>query len=267
MKYDFLIIGAGLSGIILAERIASQLNKTCLIIEKRNHIAGNAYDYFNEDGILVHKYGPHIFHTNMQKVSEYLSQFTDWIPYEHKVLGEIDGKNAPIPFNFNSLYKLFPTEYAKSLEQKLINTYGLGLKIPILKMLENDDKDIKSLADYIYKNVFLNYNLKQWGLRPEELDFSVSSRVPVFLSNDDRYFQDSFQFMPKKGYTAMANNMLENKNIKLMLNTDYKDVIEGLEFDKIIYTGPIDAYFDYKFGELPYRSLKFDFKTLEMEQY
>lgn len=267
MKFDFLIVGAGYSGCVLAERITSHSDKKVLIVDKRDHIAGNAYDYYNDNGILIHKYGPHLFHTKMLKVWEYLSQFTDWYPYYHRVLAVIEGKKVPIPFNFNSIYTLFPTKYAEKLELKLLEKYKYGTKIPILKLIETDDPDLKFLADYIYKYVFLGYNLKQWGFKPEELESSVSGRIPVFLSRDNRYFQDQYQSIPRAGYTAMFTKIISNKNIHLLLKTDYKDIIDSVKFDKLIFTGPIDEFFSYSHGELPYRSLKFDLKTLNQEYF
>jgi UDP-galactopyranose mutase len=262
MKFDYLIVGSGLSGAVLAERIANELNKKVLIIDKRNHIGGNVYDYYNEYGILVHKYGPHIFHTQMKKVWDYTSQFTDWNLYYHKVLAVVDGQKIPVPFNLNSLHKVFPANYAKKLEDLLISNYGFGIKVPILKLLETKNDDLKFLADYVYKNIFLGYNLKQWGLKPEELDYSVSSRVPIYISRDDRYFQDTYQGIPKEGYTKIIEKMLSNKNIKVLLNTDYKEVIGDIKFDKLIYTGHIDYYFDNMFGHLPYRTLEFKMETI-----
>jgi UDP-galactopyranose mutase len=262
MKFDYLIVGSGLSGAVLAERIANELNKKVLIIDKRNHIGGNVYDYYNEYGILVHKYGPHIFHTQMKKVWDYTSQFTDWNLYYHKVLAVVDGQKIPVPFNLNSLHKVFPANYAKKLEDLLISNYGFGIKVPILKLLETKNDDLKFLADYVYKNIFLGYNLKQWGLKPEELDYSVSSRVPIYISRDDRYFQDTYQGIPKEGYTKIIEKMLSNKNIKVLLNTDYKEVIGDIKFDKLIYTGHIDYYFDNMFGHLPYRTLEFKMATI-----
>jgi len=267
MIYDFLIVGAGFAGSVIAERIASQLNKRVLLIDKREHIAGNAFDHIDDHGILVHKYGPHIFHTNNQKVWDYLSGFTEWIQYEHKVLAVIGDKKVPVPFNINSLYMVFPEDIAKKLENVLLDKYGLGIKIPILKLRETDNSELKMLADFIYDYIYYGYNLKQWNLKPEELDFSVSSRVPVFVSHDNRYFQDTFQAMPKNGYTEMFKKILNNKNIELRLRTDFKDIENEIKFDRLIYTGPIDEYFSYIFGNLSYRSLTFDFKTLEQEWF
>ena len=265
MKYDFLIVGAGYSGCVLAERIASQLNKKVLLIDKRNNIGGNAFDEYNEDGILVHKYGPHLFHTKMKLVWDYLSKFTKWHPYSHKVVSVINSKNVPIPFNFTSIEMCFPKTKAEKLISTLLLNYEEGTKIPILKLLETENKDLKYLADFIYENVFLGYNLKQWGVRPEELDRTVSGRVPVLLSRDDRYFHDKYQAVPKFGYTKMFENMIKNENITLSLNCDFRDVAGKVTFNKLIYTGPIDEFYDYTFGKLPYRSLNFDFKTYKQE--
>jgi len=267
MWFDFLIIGAGLAGSVLAERIATQLDKKVLIVDKRNHIGGNAYDFYDKNGILVHKYGPHIFHTNSKKVVDYLSQFTEWRPYFHRVLAVVEGKKVPIPFNLNSLYQLFPKRYAEKLEDKLIKTYGYGVKIPILKLKESASGELKYLADYIYKNIFYCYTIKQWGLKPEELDPSVTARVPVYISRDDRYFQDMYQIMPRYGYTKMFEKMLSHKNIKILLQTDYKEIIDIIKFKILIFTGSIDEFFDYKFGVLPYRSLKFIFNSLNIDYY
>jgi len=277
--FNYIVVGSGFAGSVLAERIASILKKKVLIIEKRNHIGGNCYDYCNGDGILVHKYGPHIFHTNLKHVWDYISQFTEWYPYQHRVLGFIDGKKVPIPFNLNSLYKLFPQRMANLLEKKLIKVVGYNVKIPILKLKEAEDKDLKFLAEFIYENVFLNYTIKQWGMKPEELEPEVTERVPIYISRDDRYFQDKYQGLPKDGYHKMFEKMVSNPNIKILLNTDFKEVIDidyeekkiyflGKEFKgKLIYTGEIDEFFNYEFGELPYRSLRFEFETLNIEYF
>ncbi|PJW16148.1 UDP-galactopyranose mutase [Geobacillus sp. WSUCF-018B] len=276
--FDYVIIGTGFAGSVLAERIATQLNKKVLMIEKRNHIGGNAYDSYDSQGILIHNYGPHIFHTKIKKVWDYLSNFTEWHLYHHKVLGVIDGQKVPIPFNLNSINQLFPKNLAERLEKKLIENFGYNKKVPILKLREVEDTDLKFLADYIYEKVFLGYTTKQWGVTPEELDPSVTGRVPVYISRDDRYFQDPYQGMPKEGYTKLFERMLDHENIKILLNTDYKEVLQfnfetgeaslfGQKFGgKIIYTGPIDYFFDYKFGQLPYRSLNFVFEQFNQEQ-
>lgn len=260
MKVDYLIVGAGYTGCVFAERLVSQLGKTVLIVDKRDHIAGNAYDYHDENGVLIHKYGPHIFHTNSKIVWDYLSNFTQWRPYEHHVLAEIEEKKVPVPFNLNSLYKVFSRKFAERLEKLLIENHGFETKIPILKLKQSTNKDLKFLADYIYKNVFYGYTVKQWDLTPEELDPSVTGRVPVFISRDDRYFQDKYQAMPKYGYTEMFQKILNHPGIKLLLNTDYKNIVSDISFNKLIYTGPIDTYFEYLHGNLPYRSLRFELK-------
>src|SRR5579862_1007927 len=267
VRVDWVVVGAGFSGCVLAERLASQLNKKVLLIDKRDHVGGNAFDYYNEHGVLVHKYGPHIFHTNAKRIFDYLSEFTDWRPYHHQVLGVIDGKKVPIPFNLNSLYALFPPNYAQRLETALIENFGFNVKVPILKLKEAASGDLKFLADYIYKNVFYGYTTKMWELTPEELAPSVTARVPVNISRDDRYFQDTYQAMPRLGYSEMFRRMLKHPNIAVLTNVDFKEVIEDLQYKKMVYTGPIDSYFDYLYGELPYRSLEFRFVTHDQERY
>ena len=275
--FDFIIVGAGFAGSVIAERIANILNKKVLIIEKRNHIGGNCFDYRTKEGIIVHKYGPHIFHTNYKEVFDYLSNFTDWRIYHHKVLAFIDGKKVPLPFNLNTLYEVFPKSLAERLENKLILKYKYGSKIPILELKKEDDEDLKFLSKYIYEKIFKNYTAKQWGLRPEELDPEVTARVPIYISRDNRYFTDKYQAIPEEGYTKIFERMLKHPNIKLMLNTDFKEVLHldlenkkiyfwGQEFKgKIIFTGMIDELFDFKFGQLPYRSLDFKFEILDMD--
>lgn len=265
--YDYIIVGAGFSGSVLAERIASQLDKKVLIVEKRNHIGGNAYDYFDDNGVLVHKYGPHIFHTNSKKVIDYLSHFTAWRPYFHKVLAVIEGKKVPVPFNLNSIYALFPPNFSARIEDELLRNFEYGQKIPILKLREQASDNLKWLADYIYENVFKGYTIKQWGMKPEELDSSVTARIPVVLSRDDRYFQDIYQLMPRDGYTELFKRILNNKNINILLQTRYQDVLEVIPTKNVVFTGPIDEYYEYCFGELPYRSLEFEFKSVNSEFY
>ena len=280
MEVSVVIVGAGFAGSIIAERVANELNQKVLLIEKRNHIGGNVYDHYDTNGVLVHKYGPHIFHTNQQHVWDYLSQFTDWILYQHKVLGEIDGKLVPIPFNLDSLKALFDSETASRLEKKLIEHFGKEVKVPILEMRKVNDPDLQKLADFIYEKIFLHYTKKQWGMTPEELNPAVTGRVPAHISEDDRYFQDEFQGMPKHGYTPIFEKMLSNPNIKIMLNTDYKDVLNidvntkevflfGKKFTgKIVFSGKIDELYNYKYGELPYRSLCFAHKYIpNVEKY
>jgi UDP-galactopyranose mutase len=277
--FNYIIIGSGLAGSIMSERIANILNKKVLIIEKRNHIGGNCYDYKDKNNIIVHKYGPHIFHTNEKEIFDYLSNFTDWQIYQHKVLALIDGKKVPIPFNFNTLYQIFPNFLVKKLENKLLNSYSYNTKIPILDLLKEDDKDLKFLANYIYDKVFKNYTAKQWGLTPEEINPEVTARVPIYINKDNRYFKDKYQAIPKEGYTKIFERMLNHPNIKIMLNTNFNEII-NIDFEnkkiyfmeqefkgKLIFTGMIDELFNFKYGYLPYRSLDLKFETMEKEYY
>jgi len=268
--YDYIIVGAGIAGCVMAERLSNSQNKKILIIEKRDHIGGNCYDYVNPDGIIIHKYGPHLFHTRHEDVWEYLSKFTEWHPYRHKVLGYIDGKLVPVPFNLDSLKELFPPKESALIEKKLIDAYGLESRIPVVRLKESTDADLNKIGRYVYERVFYNYTVKQWGMPPEMLDPQVISRVPIYISYNSAYFSDPHQAVPLKGYTHMFNAMLDNPLITVRLNTDYHDVLkydagkniirfEGTDFPgKLIFTGRIDEFFDYKQGELPYRSLHFD---------
>ena len=275
--FDYIIVGAGFAGSVMAERIATQLNKKVLIIEKRKHIAGNCYDRKDQNNILIHQYGPHLFHTNNKKVVDYLSQFTEWDIYNHKVLAVIDGKEVPIPFNINTLYDVFPDSLAKRLEEKLLQEYAYNTKIPILELKQSTDKDLQFLADFVYEKIFVHYTAKQWGMKPEEMDGAVTARVPVFVGRDDRYFNDTYQILPTEGYTRLFEKMLDHENIKLLFNTDFKEVMKidgneiylfGQKFEgTLIYTGQIDELFDYEFGELPYRSVEMKFETIDKEYY
>jgi UDP-galactopyranose mutase len=277
--FNYIIIGAGFSGSVIAERIANVLNQKVLIIEKRNHIGGNCYDYKDENNIIIHKYGPHLFHTDYKDVFDYLSNFTDWQLYQHRVLAFIDGKKVPIPFNLNTLYEVFPKTLAEKLETKLLNRYQYNTKVPILELLKEEDNDLKFLANYIYEKVFKNYTAKQWGKKPEDIDPQVTSRVPVYIGRDDRYFTDKYQAIPKDGYTKIFERMLNHPNIKIMLNTDFKELMNidyenkkiffmGHEFKgKLIFTGMIDELFNFKFGYLPYRSLELKFESIDQEYY
>ena len=267
MKVDWLIVGAGFTGLVLAERIASQLDEKVLVVERRNHIGGNAYDHYDENGIMVHRYGPHLFHTNSEKVWRYLSQFTEWHPYYHRVLALVDGKKVPVPFNLNSLYAVFTPGYASKLEELLLKHYGFGSKVPILKLRREASGELHFLAEYVYEKVFYGYNLKQWDLTPEELSPSVTGRVPIYISRDDRYFQDKYQAIPKHGYTQMLQRMANHPNIKVLLNTDYREIADEVKFDGMVYTGLIDEFFNYTYGELPYRSLQFEFSYHLVDAY
>lgn len=275
--FDVVIIGAGFAGAVLAERLASQQNKKVLLVDKRQHVGGNCYDCKDDNGIIIHKYGPHLFHSNLRHVWDYLSQFTEWDIYQHKVLACIDGKPVPIPFNLNTLYEVFPDSMARRMEEKLLDEYEYNSKVPILKLKQSTDKDLQFLADFVYEKIFLHYTMKQWGMKPEEIDGAVTARVPIFIGRDNRYFNDEYQGVPKKGYTDIFNNMLNHPNIKLMLNTSAKEILEltdgkiklmGMPFDgKVIYTGLLDDLFDYKFGELPYRSVDMHFESIPKKDY
>ena len=261
-----LIVGAGFSGATLAHLIAENLNEEVLIIDKKDHLAGNCYDYRDQNGIMIHKYGSHIFHTSSEKVWNFLKQFTDFNTYMHKVVGYLDGIETHIPFNFNTLYDVFPYTLAKRLEEKLLNNFKINSKVPILEFQKQDDEDLKFLANYVYEKIFLHYTTKQWGVSPTDVDGAVTARVPVYLSKDNRYFQDKYQGIPLEGYTKVVEKMLNHKNIKVKLNTNFKE-IDTRKFDKIFYTGPIDEYFNYEFGQLPYRSVNFKFETYDKEYY
>ena len=274
MGPDVIIVGAGYAGCVTA-RILAEAGKQVLILEKRNHIGGNAYDYLDENGVMRHEYGPHIFHTNSERAVEFLSQFTDWYPYEHRVLGYIEDKLVPIPFNLKSIELLFPPEKATHLKEVLINVYGMNTKVPILELRKNDDPQIQELAEYIFEHVFKYYTMKQWGYSAEEIDPAVTGRVPVLVSYDDRYFQDQYQMMPAEGFTRMFENMLDHENIMVQLETEAMNHLKiepenGKVLYKgsfceipVIYTGLVDQLLDYVNGDLPYRSLEFDVQTKE----
>lgn len=263
--YKNLIVGAGFSGATLANLLANAGEKV-LVIDKKDHIAGNCYDYRDKNGIIIHKYGSHIFHTNSEKVWNFLKQFTDFNTYMHKVVGYLDGIETHIPFNFNTLYDVFPFTLARKLEEKLLDKFEINSKVPILEFQKQDDDDLKFLANYVYEKIFLHYTTKQWGVTPQEVDGAVTARVPVYLSKDNRYFQDKYQGIPLEGYTKVVEKMLEHKNIKIKLKTDFKD-IDTSEFDRIFYTGSIDEYYNYEFGQLPYRSVNFKFETYDKPYY
>jgi len=264
MKYDYIIVGAGFAGSVMAERLASQLDKKVLIVEKRNHIAGNAYDEYDEHGILVHRYGPHIFHTNSKRVFNYLSQFTEWMTYEHKVLAKLNGVLYPIPINRITLNKLYNLDLQTEKEVEEFYKKVREKRYPIKN---SEDIIVNQVGKDLFEKFFKHYTKKQWDLEPSELSSSVCGRIPVRTNDDCRYFTDKFQFMPKDGYTKMFKRMLLHKNIEIVLNTDYKKIINDIKFDKLIYTGPIDYFFDYEFGRLPYRSIKFEYRNFDMEYF
>ena len=266
MAPDWIVVGAGFTGATFAERMATA-GRRVRVVERRAHIAGNAYDEINQSGILVHRYGPHIFHTNSDVVWRYLSGFTKWRAYEHRVLGLIHGKLVPIPFNLDSLAALFPAPAVMQIESALVSEYGFGKKVPILKLRESKRAEIRNFANYVYRNVFEGYTIKQWQLRPEELSPSVTARVPVSISRDDRYFQDIYQTMPLDGYTAMFKRMLNHPNIEVILESDWKYPRAQISDTQILFTGAIDEFFDYRFGPLAYRSLRFEERTLRKAQH
>jgi len=261
--FDYLIVGAGFAGSVIAERLASQENKKVLIIDKRDHIGGNAYDYYNKDGILIHKYGPHIFHTNSKEVFEYLGQFTPWRPYEHKVLASVDGQLVPIPINLNTINKL----YGLNLNSSEVEAFFEARAEKVSRVQTSEDVVVNKVGRELYEKFFRGYTRKMWDLDPSELDASVTARVPTRTNRDDRYFTDTYQAMPLYGYTYMFQQMLSQPNIKVMLNTDYKEIIDIIPHANLVFTGPIDEYFDYCYGKLPYRSLEFKFEMIDQEVF
>jgi UDP-galactopyranose mutase len=261
-----VVVGAGISGITVARLLAEKGEKV-LVVEQKEHIGGNCYDSYDENGICVHKYGTHIFHTDLENVWRFVSRFTDWYPYMHKVLGLVDGQLVPIPFNLNSIHKVFPESLASRLEEKLISRFGFSRKVPILELRNAGDPDLDFLADYIYRKVFLIYTMKQWGLKPEEVDPGVTARVPVYVSRDDRYFQNRWQGIPAEGYTPMLRKMLDHENIELRLGCSWKSIEDLHVSDRIFYTGSVDLLMDRKLGDLPYRSIRLDFKTYKKEYF
>jgi UDP-galactopyranose mutase len=261
--FDYLIVGAGFAGSVLAERLARGSNKKVLIVDKRPHIAGNAYDHYNDAGILVHKYGPHIFHTNSKEVFEYLSRFTAWRSYQHRVLAWVDGMHLPIPINLDTINKL----YGLNLTSFQVEEFFASVAEKRDEIKTSEDVVVSRVGRELYEKFFRNYTRKQWDLDPSELDASVTARVPTRTNRDDRYFTDSYQAMPKFGFTRMFENILDHPNIKIMLNTDYREIQRDIPYREMIYTGPVDEYFDYRFGKLPYRSLEFKHETHDQEVY
>lgn len=271
--YDVIIIGCGFAGATTARKLADDCNKKVLILEKRAHIAGNMYDAFNKQGIKVHMYGPHIFHTDIKHVFDYLGKFTEWRAYEHRVLGKIDGNLVPIPFNFKSVDMLFSGNEAVFIKNKLLECFPGKKKVLVFDLLNHENADVQKFGNYVYNKVFVNYTAKQWGVHHENIDKSVVSRVPVVLGYDDRYFDDGIQYMPKNGYVPLFQKMLDHKNITVELNCDahkrisFENKNNAIYFDgqevkcPIVYTGAIDELMDYRFGRLPYRSLNMMFEN------
>ncbi len=275
--YDTIIIGAGMAGSVAARVLAEEKQQKVLLIEQRSNIGGNCYDVPDNYGVMIHQYGPHIFHTMNEEVRKYLSRFTDWMDFGHEVVARVGDKLLPIPFNLNTLRMVYEEKKAKELEEKLIACYGMGSRVTILELRQNEDEDLRQVADFVYENVFLHYTMKQWGQTPEEISPEVTGRVPVLISYDNRYFQDKYQSMPDKGYTTMFSRMLDHDNIEVWLNVDAANVLsfsdgkvlfQGEEFQgKVIFTGPVDELFDCCYGRLPYRALRFDFEHMESDDF
>src|SRR3954465_4038923 len=256
-SFDYLIVGAGYAGSVLAERLARGSGKQVLLVDRRPHIAGNAYDHFDDAGILVHKYGPHIFHTNCKEVFDYLGRFTEWRQYQHKVLASVDGQLVPIPINLDTINKLYGLNLTSFQMEEFLASRAEKRE----QIRTSEDVVISKVGKELYEKFFRGYTRKQWGLDPSDLDAQVTARVPVRFSRDDRYFTDSYQAMPALGYTRMFENMLDHENIQIMLQADYRDVVEQVNFSNLIFTGPVDEYFDHRFGALPYRCLEFKHET------
>jgi len=262
-NYDYLIVGAGLAGITIAERLASQLNKSILIIDRRKHIGGNCYDYYDKAGILVHKYGTHLFHTKYKPVFDYLSNFTKWHKYEHQVKAYVDDQIYDMPINLNTINKFFKENFNTKECKKFLEGKRVKIKNP-----SNAEEQVLSLVGReLYNKFFKNYTKKQWEINPRDLDPSVTARIPLRFNEDARYFEDKYQFMPKSGFTEMFKKMLNNKNIDIKLNTSFKEIKDKVSYDKLLYSGCIDEFFNYKYEPLAYRSLKFRFKTFNKNFY
>ena len=263
-RYDYLVVGAGFAGSVIAERLASQHDAKVMVIDRRPHVGGNAFDKKDEAGVLIHQYGPHIFHTNSDEIVDYLSQFTNWRPYEHRVLAEVRGQRVPIPINRTTLNLLFDLDLKTEEEAA---AYLASRAEPVEEIRTSEDVVISAVGRELYELFFQGYTRKQWGIDPSELDKAVTARIPTRTNTDDRYFGDKHQIMPAEGYTAMFKRMLAHPNIDLRLGTDWRDVKDEIDAAHIVYTGPIDEYFDYRFGRLPYRSLRFEHKVLEEERH
>ncbi len=259
---DYLVVGAGFAGAVAAERLASAGRKV-LLVDKRNHVGGNAFDHYDDSGILVHRYGPHIFHTNSKQVFDYLSRFTQWRPYEHRVLASVAGKLVPIPINLDTVNGV----YGLSLTAEELPAFFARVAEPRPQLRSSEDVVVGKVGWDLYRKFFQGYTRKQWGLDPSELDASVIARIPTRTDRDDRYFTDRYQFMPLHGYTRMFERMLDQPRISVVLQTDYREIASWVGFREMIYTGPIDEFFDRCYGPLPYRSLEFAHVTLEQPQF
>lgn len=261
--YDYLIVGAGFAGAVMAERLATQLGKKVLIIDKRPHIGGNTYDYFDDAGILVHKYGPHIFHTNSREIFDYLGRFTAWRPYEHRVLASVDGRLVPLPINLDTINQLYGLNLSSAQVENFLGEQAEKKD----QVITSEDAVVSKVGRDLFNKFFKNYTKKQWDLYPAELDAAVAARIPTRYNRDDRYFTDTYQAMPLHGYTRMFEKMLSHPNIHIMVGADYKDIEKIVPFKEMIYTGPVDEYFDCCYGKLPYRSIEFAFSTMDTETF
>jgi UDP-galactopyranose mutase len=259
--FDWLVVGAGFAGSVLAERLASVRNERVLLIDKRPHVGGNAYDRFDAAGVLIHQYGPHIFHTNSKAVFDYLSRFTDWRLYQHRVLADVDGQQVPIPINLTTINKL----YGLSLTSAEMEGWLAARAEPVEQIRTAEDVVVATVGRELYEKFFRGYSRKQWGIDPSKLDKAVTARVPTRTNEDDRYFNDTYQFMPAAGYTRMFERMLNHPNIELMLDCDFAEIRQRIPHRRLIFTGPVDEFFDFRFGKLPYRSLTFRHVTLDKE--
>jgi UDP-galactopyranose mutase len=260
MTPDRVVVGAGFAGAVVAERLASQAGERVLVVDRRSHVGGNAYDEHDEAGILVHRYGPHIFHTNAPRVVAYLSQFTDWRPYEHRVLARVGGRLVPIPINLDTVNRLF----GLSLTEAELPAWFEARAEPCARVETSEHAVVSKVGRELYELLFRGYTRKQWGLDPAQLDASVTSRIPVRTNRDDRYFTDAFQAMPREGYTALFGRMLDHPNIRVVLDTDFRDLPPAYRSVPVVFTGPVDEFFGRRFGPLPYRSLEFRFETLDV---
>jgi len=261
--FDYLIVGAGYSGSVLAERLARGSGKQVLLVDRRPHIGGNAYDCYDDAGILIHKYGPHIFHTNSREVFDYLSRFTPWRQYQHKVLAHVDGQLVPIPINLDTINQL----YGLNLNSFQMEDFLASRAEKIESVRTSEDVVVSKVGRELYEKFFRGYTRKQWGLDPSELDAQVTARVPTRTNRDDRYFTDQYQAMPRNGFTRMFERMLDHPNISVMLNCDYRAVKDLIPYRELIFTGPVDEFFEYRFGKLPYRCLEFEHETLNQRQF
>jgi UDP-galactopyranose mutase len=260
--FDFLIVGAGFAGAVAADRLARVCGKRVLIVDKRPHVAGNAYDHKDAAGILVHRYGPHIFHTNSREIFDYLSMFTEWRPYEHRVLASVDGKLVPVPINLDTVNLLT----GKNLTSEELEDYFKSVAEAVPEIKTSEDVVVSKVGRQLYEKLFRGYTRKQWGLDPSQLDAMVTARIPVRTDHDDRYFTDAYQAMPRDGFTEMFEKMLDHPNIEVMVGVDYRELPKSVSYREMIYTGPVDEFFDYRFGKLPYRSLEFRHETLNVER-